>query len=75
MSVKIMSVILMSVNDKVRVFYVHLMSRLRYLLHNLDSSSTYACDCKRDLVFKMQYIVQLIHLNVRKHFLLTVKKY
>mgnify|MGYP006257774835 CR=1 FL=1 len=65
----------MSVNNKVRVFYVHLMSRLRYLLHNLDCSSTYACNCKSVMVFKMQYIVQLMHLNVRKHFLLTVKKY
>jgi phage-related protein len=67
----------MSVNNKVRVFYVHFMSRLVYLLHNLDcsSSSTYACNYKHVMVFKMKYMVQHIHLNARKHFILTVKKY
>jgi hypothetical protein len=65
----------MKLNNKVRVFYVHLMSWLRCLFHNLDCSSTYARNCERVMVFKMQYIVQLTHLNVRKYLLLTVKRY
>ena len=65
----------MSVNNKVRAFYVHLMSRLRYLLHNLDCSSTYACNCERVMTYGVQNAIHsAAHTLKRKKTLLINSK-